>query len=162
MREVKFRETFIVIDGASQGATFTDSVQYLSDYLSAFMVARIYFFYKDRFNNSRYRDPFSKQICKEHNFYTSNWFILKVKNEKKPVKTVFLTSLTLIYIVWWWLLLFELETLIVSENTQTIRPEFASLYLTMITLTTVGYGDISPQTKVGRLVIMFAAVCGII
>ena len=126
------------------------------------MVVRLYFLFKSRFSFSRYKDPFSKKICKEHNFYPSNWFILKVKNEKKPLKTVILTSLSLIFIVWWWLLLFELETLITSENAQTIRPEFASLYLTMITLTTVGYGDISPETMAGRIVIMIAAVFGII
>ena len=32
----------------------------------------------------------------------------------------------------------------------------------MITLTTVGYGDVTPQTMSGRIVIMLAAVMGII
>jgi len=101
-------------------------------------------------------------ICKEYNFFPSNWFILKVKNEKSPLNTVLLTSFSLIVGIWWWLLLFELETFMNTETTKTINPQFASLYLTMITLTTVGYGDVTPQTTIGRVVIMFTAVLGII
>ena len=126
------------------------------------MVVRIYFLFRARNNYSYYADPFSKKICKEHNFYPSNWFILKVKNDKAPLRTVIVTTLTLIFIVWWWLLIFEIETLISSETTDTMKPEFVSLYLTMITLTTVGYGDICPETKIGRIIIMIAAVLGVI
>ena len=128
----------------------------------SFMVVRLYFFFKCRFNYSLYSDAFSKMVCKEHNFYPSNWFIFKVKNEKDPKVTVLLTSLSLIFVIWGWLLLFELETFLITNSTKTVNPEFASLYLTMITLTTVGYGDITPQTRIGRLVIIVAAVAGII
>lgn len=129
------------------GHIVTEHVQYLDDYIAAAMfICRIYFLFKSRFNYSNYRDPFSKQICKEHNFYPSNWFIFKVKNEKKPLKTVILTSVSIIFGIWWWLLLFELQTFVTSNATSTVSPEYASLYLTMITMTTVGFGDITPQT----------------
>ena len=36
-----------------------------------------------------------------------------------------------------------------------------SLYLTVMTLTTVGYGDVSPQTQGGRLFTVFYVLVGI-
>ena len=120
--EVQFSETDNGIDSRYKEGQEVISVQYLSDYLSAFMIIRIYFFYKCYVNYSNYRDPFSKMICKEHNFYPGCFFILKVMNEKSPVKTVILTGCTLIICIWWWILLFELETLITSEATQTVSP----------------------------------------
>ena len=59
-------------------------IQYLSDYICMFMFIRLYFIFKARFNYSKYRDAFSKKICKELKFYPSNWFIFKVKFLKKP------------------------------------------------------------------------------
>ena len=93
-----------------------EHVQYLSEYIMAVMfLFRGYFVFKSRFSYSRYTDPFSKQICKDNNFYPSNWFIFKVKNEKKPLKTVVITSICLILGIWWWLLLFELQIFVTSD-----------------------------------------------
>jgi voltage-gated potassium channel len=41
------------------------------------------------------------------------------------------------------------------------RPYFDSLYFTVITLTTVGYGDIVPETRAGRVFTIFLALGGI-
>lgn len=43
-----------------------------------------------------------------------------------------------------------------------MSPEFGAFYLTMITMTTVGYGDVTPHTWTGRIVILIAAVLGIV
>lgn len=60
------------------------------------------------------------------------------------------------------LLLFELETLFLTEVFEGVNPVFTAFYMTMITITTVGYGDIVPQTMSGRIVIVFAAIHGVI
>src|SRR5262249_43523259 len=41
------------------------------------------------------------------------------------------------------------------------KPYFDSLYFTVITLTTVGYGDIVPETQAGRAFTIFLALGGI-
>src|SRR5947209_16255917 len=41
------------------------------------------------------------------------------------------------------------------------KPYFDSLYFTVITLTTVGYGDIVPETRTGRAFTIFLALGGI-
>lgn len=142
--DYKFTETYVKINATDDNPKTIDSIQYLSDYLSAFMVFRLYFIVNSSFNYSTYRDPFSKIICKDNNFYPSNWFIFKTQSEKRPLLTVFLTTMTMIFVIWYWLLLLELENFIISANTRTVTPEFASLYLTMVTVTTVGFGDVTP------------------
>lgn len=49
--DILFNETFIHRDIGDHPVEI-DSVQYLSDYISAFMIIRIYFFFKCRFNYS--------------------------------------------------------------------------------------------------------------
>lgn len=119
-------------------------MQYASDYVCAFMTIRMFFLFKSRFNYSKYRDAFSKTICKEHKFYPSNWFILKVKFDKKPVKTVLILLITSILTLTSILCLFELENFMTSAYTRDYSPFFTAFYFTMITITTVGYGNITP------------------
>lgn len=135
-------------------------VQYVSDYICAFMFIRLYFMFKCRFNYSRYRDAFSKTICKEHKFYPSNWFIFKVKFEKKPQKTIGILFVCSVIMITFWILTFEIEYLL--ENTRNVNPVFTAFYMTMITITTVGYGDLTPQTATGRVIAVVAAVWGIV
>lgn len=48
-----------------------------------------------------------------------------------------------------------------TESDNNIEGQFFnSLYVVLITLTTVGYGDITPHTIPGKIIIMFCALWG--
>jgi len=53
----------------------------------------------------------------------------------------------------------ELDSLIRASN-ENESIIFNAVYFIMVTLTTVGYGDISPRTEAGKVIIMFTAVWG--
>jgi voltage-gated potassium channel len=59
-------------------------------------------------------------------------------------------------------LLFEVETFLNNDNYKTISPFFTAFYLVMITITTVGYGDVFPLTLTGRIVILVTACWGVV
>lgn len=45
-------------------------------------------------------------------------------------------------------------------NSTSLDDYFNAIWLTVITITTVGYGDVYPHTNIGRCIIMFAAIYG--
>jgi hypothetical protein len=59
-------------------------------------------------------------------------------------------------------LLFDMEYYIMTSLTSLDRPVFSSVYFTIITLTTIGYGDYSPQSAEGRFLTMMAALWSVI
>jgi len=124
------------------------------------MFFRLYFVIRCRFNYSIYNDAYSKKLCKDHGFYPSNWFILKLKFIKVPAKTISAIFVSTVFILSMMIMTVEIENLIEfsEKNNQSIL--FNAVYFTMITMTTVGYGDVSPQTYLGKTIVMFTAVWG--
>ena len=93
--------------------TYYKRVQtYVSDYLFCFMFFRIYFAFKWRFNTDIYNDAFSKQLCKNHGFYPSNWFIFKTKFSKNTPKTVLIIFIVSVMVLSFWTVTFEIDNLI--------------------------------------------------
>jgi len=75
-----------------------------------------------------------------------------IKKQSTPLIAV--GSLTIIYIVISALIVFNIEP-------QTFQDFFDALYWATISLTTIGYGDISPVTDLGRGITMLSAIIGI-
>ena len=60
-------------------------------------------------------------------------------------------------------MVFEVESFMTPADLAYLNSPFLStMYFVMITLTTIGYGDYSPKTQEGRIIIMIAAVWGTI
>ena len=62
-----------------------------------------------------------------------------------------------------WFNIFELENLVTEDVKIRIQGTFFnSIYTSIITITSVGYGDISPQTITGKCIIMATSIWGAI
>lgn len=87
--------------------------------------------------------------------YSRNMRILfrVLRKERRILFTVFLIAVG--YIVTTALIMFNLE------DSEMFHDFFDALYWATTTLTTVGYGDIYPETNIGRVISMFSAIFGV-
>ena len=87
--------------------------------------------------------------------YSRNMRILfkVLRKERRILFTVFLIAVG--YIVTTALIMFNLE------DSDMFESFFDALYWATTTLTTVGYGDIYPETDIGRIISMFSAIFGV-
>ena len=87
--------------------------------------------------------------------YSRNMRILfrVLRKERRILFTVFLIAVG--YIITTALIMFNLE------DSEMFADFFDALYWATTTLTTVGYGDIYPETDIGRVISMFSAVFGV-
>lgn len=82
-------------------------------------------------------------------------FLLKVLMNKYPVRTLLCFILLFWFIASWTLTLCERQ---VQEKTGNMD---IALWLTAITFLTVGYGDVSPLTRCGKVVCLFTGLMGV-
>ena len=139
-------------------------VYLLSEFLIAIMWFRLFFLIRSIFNYSIYTDAYSKKLCKSYGFTAGARFTLKCQIMVNPEWTVFVLFTSTIFILAYVLRIFELpyfrmQTEATGLNSM-MDSYFNALWLIVITLTTVGYGDISPCTFPGRCVAMISALWG--
>lgn len=132
---------------------------FLSEIFLAFMLLRLYFFLRTLFNQSIYSDAIFKKLCRSYGFQSDLRFSLKCQVVSDPEVTIlaFLVSTVLIFA--YLARIFEMPYYRM-KNDPVMDSYFNAIYMTTITLTTVGYGDLAPCTWPGRLVIMFIGTVG--
>ena len=133
----------------------------LSDFLLALMWMRVFFLIRSIFNYSIYTDAYSKKLCRSYGFSAGVRFTFKCQIIVNPEWTVAIMFTSTILILSYILRIFELPWF---RQEPTYLPEFDSyfnsVWCTIITLTTVGYGDIAPGTIPGRVIAMITALWG--
>lgn len=147
-------------------ATSKDNLQtvyFLSEILVAIMWLRIYFLVRTLFNFSIYSDHISKNICRSYNFEASFKYTIKCQLKNNPEFFVFVLMLGSLCIASYIVRIFELPYYRLQAGKDSpgqLDSFFNAFYMTTITLTTVGYGDLSPCTPPGRFILLLMACWG--
>ena len=81
----------------------------------------------------------------------------------EPGKSVFYLFVVSVLIFAYLIRIFELPYMFLGQDAETnvsLASFFNAIWLVVVTITTVGYGDISPNTQPGKVVAIMAALWG--
>jgi hypothetical protein len=157
---VPFWDTYVKVSAKDKGHCY----YLLSDLILCFMLCRFFFFVRTCVNYTVYTDAYSKKLCKTYGFDAGVRFTFKCMILEHPATTFFSFFVLSVFLQVYTLRIFEMpyfRTLDSSDsNFQAMDSLFNSLWCVVITMTTVGYGDIAPTTTPGRCVAMIVALYG--
>ena len=134
---------------------------FLSDYLLAIMFFRLFFLLRCFLNYSNYTDAHSKRLCQSYGLQSGVRFAVKCHFTVHPETTVMITFFSSVMISAYVIRIFELPYhRLLEEGRFALDSYFSSFWLVVITITTVGYGDITPKTVEGKMVALVSALTG--
>ena len=108
-----------------------------------------------------FTDNYSKKVCRTYGFNPGRLFTVKIELLTNPTRMTLFLFITTIFLMAFILRVFELPYEYNTKiDTQDLRNYGSAIWLTVITLTTVGYGDVYPHTVFGQLSCMFIALWG--
>jgi hypothetical protein len=120
---------------------------------------RIWFFLKYYLTISEYYSPRGQRVSKMNNLDADLGFSLKASFYRSPVISYTLIFVLILAYTSYCLRMFER---VADDDTNfNFSLYWNNLWCLVITMTTVGYGDIYPTTILGRIVGIVACICGI-
>ena len=131
----------------------------LSDFILVFMFVRILFLIRAVINYSIFMDIYSKKLCKSYGFTANVRFAFKCFVRSSPGITVAMILISSVLVLAYSIRVFELPYGVTVGNI-IWNAYFDAIWCIIITMTTVGYGDVVPATIFGRLVAITAAIWG--
>lgn len=156
---INYQHRQVQADSGANGEIITS--YFLSDFILAFMFLRIFFLCRSIFNYSIYTDPYSKKLCRSYGFTSGVRFTFKCYFEVHPEKTVLIVFTSTIMILAYLMRIFELPFYRHSWlNDSLFDNYFYAIWLIVITITTVGYGDLAPHTIQGKCIAIVTALIG--
>ena len=124
-----------------------------------FMFWRLYTVLRHFERYHEYTDSYSKKVCRTFGFYPSRMMTLKIELLENPARMTFVLLFFTIFLLAFMVRVFEIPYE-KHEKTNYLENYGTAVYMTVITLTTVGYGDFFPYTSGGQAVCMFTALWG--
>ena len=151
--------SFEYIDTSSSRAVKIKIYYLLSDFILVFMFLRIYFVVRAVFNYNMYMDSFAKKLCRSYGFTANVRFTFKALLLTDPARTVSVLMVGSVVILAYQLRIFEIQYYKAIGQID-FDGYFSAVWCVIITMTTVGYGDMYPVTTFGRIIGVIAAFWG--
>ena len=128
------------------------------------MFLRVFFIARSVFNYSVYTDAYFKKLCREHGFNPGVRFTFKCYLASYPERTIMWLFFSTIALIAYIFRILEYPFFLNQhdEPEAPFRQYYDSIYFTVITITTVGYGDIKPFTVPAKFLVMITAIWGAI
>eukprot|EP00163_Fabomonas_tropica_P034338 TRINITY_DN9441_c0_g1_i1.p1 TRINITY_DN9441_c0_g1~~TRINITY_DN9441_c0_g1_i1.p1 ORF type:complete len:500 (-),score=28.67 TRINITY_DN9441_c0_g1_i1:137-1507(-) len=154
-------ETLIVVFHVPPGLDYAIGTEngleqiFVTDILSVLIFGRLYLVVRMLRDNSRLLSAGGLLLGSLANVEITWSFVMKTILEEHATTVLFTMLLAVAFIT----------SYVVHVLERGINPEVEdlddALWLTFVTLTTVGYGDVTPDTHLGRFVVFVGAICGV-
>ena len=144
-----------------QKIRFTEKTdEYVSPYslnsiILVFVLLRSYFIVRPFLFMSQFMDIEAQYSCRQYSFKNSLLFCLKCHAQYSPIKLYISGFILILFTMAYAVRIFERPANDALDN------YIDALWLIVITMTTVGYGDITAKTTGGRIVSMISCLSGV-
>jgi Ion channel/Calcium-activated SK potassium channel len=125
------------------------------------MLLRFYLVSKLFSHYTKWTSIHSKGVCEEHGAEASSIFAIRATLVEKPFHVLVPLILVSVVIFSVAVRIFERGYLTTVNSSQDYSYIWNSMWLVMLTMTTVGYGDYFPRTHLGRFTLVIACFWGI-
>lgn len=123
---------------------------------------KMYFIANYFLGSSKYYSDSAFRVCSLYGSARDWIFVIKCKMRKSPVGILALIMGCVIFIFTYSVYVAENELPRAMGDDPFIADFKTATWLICITVTTVGYGDEGPSTKLGKLLMLLACLCGIV
>jgi len=137
----------------------------LEDVFLSIMAFRGFFLIRAIFNYSVYTDSYSKKLCQQYGFESSMIYAMLCELTYNPMRFISLLFVLFVTVYAYLLRIYEQPYYAALDkddgNFEEMNSYLTALWLVIITVTTVGYGDYSACTIPGRIITVMIAIKGI-
>lgn len=123
---------------------------------------KVYFIAHYFIGSSSYYSESAYRICSMYGSQRDWMFVVKCRMKASSLGFLFVILISTLYVFSYSIYICENASLNQFKLTPIIKDFKESLWLMCVTITTVGYGDVTPRTMLGRIVAFFACVVGIL
>src|SRR3990167_4133109 len=150
--------------GASFDATIPDIPIIIDANMLAHLVQlfKLYFIGRYFITQSMFYSQSALRICSIYNALHNWMFVVKCRMKKRPTTLLAMVLFAVIYSFAYALYIAEHQILVRAGKNPNIDNFMTSVWLVVVTISTVGYGDVTPRTKLGRTITMVAALSGMV